>query len=181
MAVRLDKVNPMIRSALFFFLFWMVLTFPSDLKSEHFWINITEHILIGAGLSILVAKVTEGMFLSKEEASLFSLKYVFRLAGYCLRLTIDIVLAGIDVARRVMRRKLLMSPGIVEVDTPLHDDWLITLNANSITLTPGTITVDAEKTKDGCRFLVHCISQEAVKDTQEGKGFVERIQNIYRN
>jgi multicomponent Na+:H+ antiporter subunit E len=92
---------------------------------------------------------------------------------------LDIVLAGIDVARRVMRPKILISPGIVEFDTPLSEDIQIALNANSITLTPGTITIDAQKTPDGSRFLVHCISQDAVESTLKDKGFVKRIQNCF--
>ncbi|MEW6087608.1 MAG: Na+/H+ antiporter subunit E [bacterium] len=180
MSKRSKEMDILLRPALFLFIFWMILSFPADLKSENFWINMAEHFVIGAALSVFLAKVTKGMFLVTEETSLFNFKYVYRLFLYWLRLSADIILAGIDVARRIMRRKLLISPGIVEIDTSLKDDWLITLNGNSITLTPGTITVDVKKTKDGSRFLVHCISQDAVKDMQEGKGFVERIQKIYK-
>lgn len=98
---------------------------------------------------------------------------------YFGQLTIEILLAGIDVARRVMRRKLVISPGIVEVVTPLQADDEIALNANSITLTPGTITIDVQKIEKGSIFLVHCISQEAVKGMLETGGFVEKIMNIY--
>ena len=88
-------------------------------------------------------------------------------------------LAGIDVAKRVIRKNLLISPGIVEVKTALGSDDEIALNANSITLTPGTITIDAQKTKKGSIFWVHCISQESVKDILETGGFVKKISHIY--
>ncbi|MFH1288186.1 MAG: Na+/H+ antiporter subunit E [bacterium] len=170
---KLREADVLLRPALFLFIFWMCLTFPSYPSAKYF--------IIGAVLSILVAKLTEGMFLVKEETSLFCFKYIFRVGVYWMRLSVDIILSGVDVARRVMRKNILISPGIVEFDTVLKDDWLITLNGNSITLTPGTITVDVKKTKDGSRFLVHCICQEAVKDIQQSKGFVERIQGIYKN
>lgn len=179
MAGKWGEREVLFRTVIFLFLFWLILTFPSDIGSKHYLINLAEHLAVGLFLSIFIAKATKGMFLVEEETSLFNFRYVFRLFRYCLRLTVDIILAGIDVANRVMRKNLLISPGIVEIDTPLKDDWLITLNANSITLTPGTITVDVKNTKDGSRFLVHCISQEAVKDTQSGKGFVDRIEKIY--
>jgi multicomponent Na+:H+ antiporter subunit E len=98
---------------------------------------------------------------------------------YIARLCVDIILAGVDVARRVMRPKILISPGIVEFETALSEDIQIALNANSITLTPGTITIDAQKTSNGSRFLVHCISHDAVESTLKDKGFVERIQKCF--
>ena len=69
---------------------------------------------------------------------------------------------------------------IVEVETPLFEDIQIALNANSITLTPGTITIEAKKTSKGSRFLVHCISQEAVESTIKSGGFVKRIQDCFK-
>jgi multicomponent Na+:H+ antiporter subunit E len=104
---------------------------------------------------------------------------LFRLALYFSHLMIDIFLSGIDVARRVMRKRLMISPGIIQVETSLHADDEIALNANSITLTPGTITIDVRKTEKGSIFSVHCISQEAVRSMLETGGFVEKIHHIY--
>lgn len=181
MAKKLREAGTLLRSALFLFLFWTALTLPSYLNSKHFWTNLVQYFIIGAVLSALVTKVTEGMFLVIEETSLFYLKYMFRTFLYWMNLFLNIILAGIDVARRVMRKDLLISPGIVEFNTPLKDDWLITLNGNSITLTPGTITVDVKKTKDGTKFLVHCICEEAAKDIQVSMGFAEQIEKIYQD
>lgn len=181
MAKKTREADVLLRSALFLFLFWTALTFPSYANSEHFWINLAEYSIIGAVLSAIIARATRGMLLAVEEISLFHLKYMFRLFLYWMNLFLNIILAGIDVARRVMRKDLLISPGIVEFNTSLKDDWIIALNGNSITLTPGTITVDVEKTKDGTRFLVHCISEQAVKDVQASKGFVEQIERIYQD
>ena len=108
-----------------------------------------------------------------------NIKTLFRLAVYFIRLAADMCFAGIDVAKRVMRKKLLISPGIVQVKTSLHADDEIALNANSITLTPGTITIDAQKTNQGSIFWVHCISQESVEDILQTGGFVQKISHIY--
>jgi multicomponent Na+:H+ antiporter subunit E len=60
--------------------------------------------------------------------------------------------ANIDVAGRVITGRI--RPGIVKVETGLKNDFGLALLANSITLTPGTLSVDT----DGKRNLyVHCI------------------------
>lgn len=181
MARKLREADVLLRSALFLFIFWTALTLPSYLFSDHFWINLVEYSIAGAVLAAFVARATEGMFLLVEEVSLYYIKYIYRVFLFWINLFVSIILAGIDVARRVMRKDLLISPGIVEFNTPLKESWMVTLNGNSITLTPGTITVDVRKTKDGTRFLVHCICEEAVKDIQASMGFVNDIEKIYRD
>ncbi|HID71259.1 MAG TPA: cation:proton antiporter [Thermoplasmata archaeon] len=62
--------------------------------------------------------------------------------------------ANIDVAYRVITGKI--NPGIVRIRTGLKTDLAVTLLANSITLTPGTLTVDLdEKTND---LYIHWIN-----------------------
>jgi multisubunit Na+/H+ antiporter MnhE subunit len=51
----------------------------------------------------------------------------------------------------------------------------VVINANSITLTPGTITIDVRQEKDGSLFLVHCISDEAARHIMQTGGFVKEI------
>ncbi len=64
-----------------------------------------------------------------------------------------LIFANFDVARRVVTPGMAIRPAVVRVHTELHSDlgklWL----ANSITLTPGTLTVDL----DGQELLIHWI------------------------
>jgi multicomponent Na+:H+ antiporter subunit E len=53
-----------------------------------------------------------------------------------------IIMANFDVARRVLSPKLDINPGIVKVKTRLKTPVGRMILANSITLTPGTLTVD---------------------------------------
>lgn len=53
--------------------------------------------------------------------------------------------ANLDGAFRVIHPDLPMRPGIVKVKTALKSDLGLTLLANSLTLTPGTMTVDIDK------------------------------------
>lgn len=70
----------------------------------------------------------------------------------------QIVLANIDVAYRVLHPKMPIDPRIIEFETSLRGEFSQVTLANSITLTPGTITIDVEPEKG--KFLVHAIAKE---------------------
>ena len=158
----------------------MIISFPANIFSKLGVINLIEHAILGLLFAIIITSIyPRSIFTTEEIAKYKNFKTLFRLSLYFTRLIIDILLSGIDVARRVMRKQLVISPGIVQVETPLSNDDEIALNANSITLTPGTITIDTQKTEKGSIFWVHCISQEAAKTILETGGFVKRISHVY--
>lgn len=66
---------------------------------------------------------------------------------------IDLVKSNIDVALRVISPSLPINPGIVEVKTTLKSKFGRMLLANSITLTPGTLTVEVINDS----FFIHWI------------------------
>ena len=57
----------------------------------------------------------------------------------------QLILANLDVARRVLSPKIPLNPGFVKVDTELEGDFAKLTLANSITLTPGTLSVDVNE------------------------------------
>ncbi len=179
-SIKRKSRNEFLVSTFFLFLFWMAISFPSNIYSKLGVINLIEHIILGLISAVIITAIyPNNIFTSDEIKKYANIKTLFRLGIYFSRLLADIFLAGIDVARRVMRKNIVISPGIVQIKTPLKEDDEIALNANSITLTPGTITIEAKKTEEGSIFWVHCISQESVRDILEGGGFVDRISHIY--
>lgn len=74
----------------------------------------------------------------------------------------QIVRSNVYVLKAVMRPKLDIHPVMTRVPVKLHSDLARATFANSITLTPGTVTVEVEETG----FLVHGLSAELVE--QEG-------------
>ncbi len=161
-------------------IFWLMLSLPHRILSAEGIISVVQHIIVGIPLSYLIIRITgEPLLSSAELETHLNPGNFIRLVYYTFYLMWQILLAGIDVAKRVMVPTLNISPGIVKFHTPLHGDIPTILNANSITLTPGTITVDVEKDETGSTFWVHCISQDAVVATKEGKGFVDKILWIY--
>ena len=70
---------------------------------------------------------------------------------------IDLIKSNFDVTKRVLNPSLPINPGIVEVKTKLTSKFARMLLANSITLTPGTLTV--EVTDDS--FFIHWIDVQS--------------------
>lgn len=86
-------------------------------------------------------------------------RQVVQLAVYLLLLVYNVVVANIYVALIVIRPKMLISPGFILVKTKLEKELTRTLYANSITLTPGTITIHL----NGDRLLVHALTKDTAK------------------
>lgn len=70
----------------------------------------------------------------------------------------QIVLANIDVAYRVLHPRMPIDPLIIEFETSLRGEFSLITLANSITLTPGTITILVEPERG--KFWVHAIAKE---------------------
>jgi len=81
-----------------------------------------------------------------------------------------IILANFDVVYRALHPAMPINPGIVKIKTRLKTDAGITALANSITLTPGTLTVDL--TDDGFLYI-HWINVKSA-DTDEASRFIAK-------
>jgi multicomponent Na+:H+ antiporter subunit E len=76
-----------------------------------------------------------------------------------------IVVANIEVVRIVLHPRLPIEPEVVRVRTPLQGDLAITALANSITLTPGTVTLDVE----GNVLTVHALTAAGGRAVEAGE------------
>ena len=118
-----------------------------------FWSVTPAVLLAGVIFSLIVATVLQDIYpdsilliLSPRRWACF-LVYVPYFLYYCIK-------ANVDVALRVINPNLPIRPGIVKVRTTLTSDMAKTFLANSITLTPGTLTIDI----DGQDLYVHWIN-----------------------
>ncbi len=66
---------------------------------------------------------------------------------YILRLLWDIVVSNIEVARRVLGRNQKLNPGFIAYPLALTGDFPLTVLASTISLTPGTVSVDFSEDK----------------------------------
>jgi multicomponent Na+:H+ antiporter subunit E len=79
----------------------------------------------------------------------------------------ELVKANLDVAFRVLNPSLPIHPGIVEVKTKMSSPIGKLLLANSITLTPGTLTLDVK----GDRMFIHWIDVRG-QDIDQSTGMI---------
>ncbi len=150
------------------FAVWCLLSWPVDLQ----------HLLIGLGAAALVALMIGDLFVKRPHVLKHPLRYWYFLVCYLPLFLWECFKANLDVAYRVLHPRLPITPGIVKVKTNLKTDTALTFLANSITLTPGTLTVDIDKA-NGILYI-HWIDVKA-KDTQGAtKIIVERFEKILR-
>lgn len=129
----MHKYFRFILTFLFLMLFWLVLTLNFQITS----------ILIGMGTSFLISLLTYNFFIQDDEGinSRF-IRTIFYLFLYIFVLLYEMFLASLDMLYRIITVDI--NPEIVMVKSSIKSDLGILLLANSITLTPGTITVDIE-------------------------------------
>ncbi len=113
---------------------WSFLTWPLDYQ----------HLIIGILVCGFVSFMTGDLFVKRAHMFKHASRYLWFL--YYVPLFIwECIKANIDVAYRVGHPDLPINPGIVKVKTTLKSDAGLTFLANSITLTPGTMTVDIDE------------------------------------
>jgi multicomponent Na+:H+ antiporter subunit E len=138
------------------FAVWLLLGWPVDLQ----------HVLVGMPVAFFVTFITADMFGDTPGRRRNFARYLW--FGYYLAVFLwECLKSNIDVALRVINPKLPINPGIVKVKTTLKSDTALTLLANSITLTPGTLCVDI--TPEEGSLYIHWIdvkSQDAERATE---------------
>jgi len=105
----------------------------------------------------------------KNKVAIFFLSYI-------PWLMYQIVSANFHVAYLVLHPNMPIEPEIVKFKTMLKDDTSLTIFGNSITLTPGTITIDIEEGE----IYVHVLSSKSKAELLSGK-MEQKIAKIYKN
>lgn len=128
------------------FIVWLLLTWPPGLPD----------VAAGVPVAALVAYLTGDLFVQRPHLAGQGRRYVYLVVHYIPVLAWECLKANIDVALRVLNPALPIRPAIVKAPVTLKSDTGLTFLANSITLTPGTLTVDVDK--EGGQVYVHCIA-----------------------
>jgi multicomponent Na+:H+ antiporter subunit E len=134
-----------------------------------FWILLSGDLHITLVISGIVSSLFVGFIshdlLFKSARLGHSITIVFKLVSYLPWLLWQIILANIDLAYRTLHPSMPIEPHFIEFDTNLKTDKGITILANSITLTPGTVTVIADESG---KFIVHAIAKAPAESLLEG-------------
>lgn len=107
----------------------------------------------------------------KKELLLFRLFPLF--VQYFWVLVKEIVKANVCVLKIILSPDLQPEPALVYFDTELQSELFRVMLADSITLTPGTITVSLE----GNQYCIHCLDRELAEGMEESV-FVELLKKM---
>lgn len=107
----------------------------------------------------------------KKELLLFRLFPLF--VRYLWVLVEEIVKANVCVLKIILSPELQPEPAVVYFDTRLRSGIARVMLADSITLTPGTITVSLE----GNHYCVHCLDRELAQGLEDSV-FVELLEEM---
>jgi multicomponent Na+:H+ antiporter subunit E len=128
-------------SFLLSFVVWCLLCWSLD------W----QHLAVGLLVSLFVSYAVGDLFTRHPWKFKEPKRYLW-LVYYLIVLIWEMIKANLDVAYRVIHPKLPIKPGIVKVKTKLRSEAALTYLANSITLTPGTFTIDVDQ-ENGYLFI----------------------------
>ncbi|RKD22278.1 hypothetical protein BET04_06400 [Caminicella sporogenes] len=131
---------------LIFLSFWLMLSEKIDIES----------LLIGCVISFAVYYLNRDFIIFFSEKKFLNIQRLVYLIQYLFLLLKEIIVANFQVAKIVLSRELKISPKVVKFKTKLKNDLTKTILANSITLTPGTLSIQVNDDE----FIVHCLLEE---------------------
>jgi len=143
-----------------------------------FWIilngRVTAEILItGAVITAAVGLLVRALFGYGLRDDLSALKKTPYFILFILLVFREVLKANLAVMRLIPKGEARLSPVMVTFHTDLRTDMCRYLFANSITITPGTITVSA----DGDKFTVHCLSRSLL-DTSDSNQILRVLKKL---
>jgi multicomponent Na+:H+ antiporter subunit E len=122
-------------------------------------------LLMTIGLVASVAVVLVVGRMSPVDRETVPLAVGFRILLYLPWLLREVVTSNLDVARRILDPRLPIRPVMVRVRAGQRSELGLVIHANSITLTPGTVSVGI----DGGVITVHALTEEAGRAVQSGE------------
>ena len=141
------------------FIIWLLLTWSLDMQ-----------IVIAGLIASAIVSVLFHEILPKEHHVFISPIRVFWFLVYVPVFFYYVIKANLDVVYRALHPAMPINPGIVKIKTELKTESGITALANSITLTPGTLTVDL--TDDGFLYI-HWINVKS-DDVEQATAFIAK-------
>ena len=150
-------------TAIILFAFWLLLSGKFD----------AFHLTLGGVCSILVAYLFHDLLFANVRVG--DMRVVtWRFIAYIPWLLRQIMMSNIHVASLVLRPRMPIRPQVLTFKTKLETNISCVTLANSITLTPGTITMDI---KEGV-YYVHALSKKVADDLEAGE-MEDRVAHIF--
>ena len=174
------KFPALISTAIVCYLFWLLITGQIVLMFTAE--RSVGALVVGAVVSVFVALFASRFFIHERPFYLFNpVKFLSLLFYCCVVFLWELIKANWDVARRALSPKLPVNPGIVKIPTELKSDYGLSMLANSITLTPGTITLDIADDAEGKTwYYIHWIDVASTDPQEAGESIKGRMERWIR-
>ena len=127
-----------------------------------FWLILAqritlETIILGYFISYCIFKFNEDILcINNKKINLKKGKYILM---YCFYLVKEVFKSNFHVAKIILSPKMDISPKIITFNTKLKSNFLRCIFANSITLTPGTLSVELQDDY----LTVHCLEESSIE------------------
>ncbi|HEY9051094.1 MAG TPA: Na+/H+ antiporter subunit E [Gammaproteobacteria bacterium] len=145
-----------------------------------FWISLSGHLeplLLGLGAASVALTVFLSHRMNLIDHESYPLHLSLKMPGFFLYLFREIVKANIDVVTRILSgRKALISPQMIDIPQSQKSDLGAVIYANSITLTPGTVTIKLSEN----HLTVHALSREAASELADGAMSEEITRRVFK-
>ena len=169
------KVSAVAATFLVCFVFWVVLDFSFK----------PEELLAGAIVSLLVALFSARFFIHEDSGWFFNaVHFLAMIRFWCWTFLREMIQANIDMAKICFGGCKNIHPGIVKIPTEMKSDYGLAALSNSITLTPGTITMEVTEENDRNYLYVHWIDVKETDPEKAGeaiKGTLEKgLRRVWR-
>lgn len=133
------------------------------------WGSVTAANVLG-GLAVAVVLL---VLLRPEPADARAVVSPLALLRFSGRFALDLMVSSLQVVRLVLRPRIALRQGVVAVHVPDASDMLLTVLADAISLTPGTLTIDVDR--GSSTLYVHSL------DAGEDAAAVERLRQGLRD
>lgn len=147
------KIKSFVLTTIIMFIFWLMLS----------WNFEPFPLIIGAICSLLVAYWSHDLLIGEPDFGITLRRYL-SLAKFIPWLLWQILLANLNVVYLTLNPKDLIEPTLIRFNPDLQTDMGVVILANSITLTPGTVTIVANQQE----FVVHAITQKHAESLLHG-------------
>lgn len=129
------------------------------------WSGYFKALLISFGVVSCLIVLTLSWRMGNLEQEVAWQRHLLRLPAYWLWLAKEVVKSNLEVAAVILSPRLRLRSRLVTIDAAAEDEFSRALLGNSITLTPGTLTLAV----DGERLHVHCLTPEGAAGLVEGE------------
>ena len=158
------------------FVFWLLLVWPvSPVDGRLLVGDIVAGVFVAAFVALVMKEMIRVNFIR-----FVSPRSWFWIFVYFFVFSYSVIKGGIDVAYRVLHPAMPIKPGIVRVQSVLQTSTGRTALANSITLTPGTLTMDVTDTGV---FYIHWLNVSTLDDEEAAEKILRHhemyIQRIF--